>query len=171
MDIYLGLWLWELLSPGGRQWRWVTGDEAFSSLHGPRDPVPWEYLELTHSCPHMPTATHSLILKLRIRPYHMNVRETQGNPTSFQSIEPTFKISDCDRIFALQKLFPTASVSSVNIKSELWKANIVHLKSLPSTQILLSSLHCLHQTLRETQGPVLGRRGRRTVNSRPTWAT
>lgn len=123
----------------------------------------------------LPTYAHchpfSSIVKLRIRPYHMNVRETQGNPSSFQSIEPTFKISDCDRIFALQKLFPMASVSSVNIKSELWKANIVHLKSLPSTQILLSSLHCLHQTLRGTQGPVLGRRGRRTVNSRPTWAT
>lgn len=82
----------------------------------------------------LPTYAHchpfSSIAKLRIRPYHMNVRETQGNPSSFQSIEPTFKVSDCDRIFALQKLFPTASVSSVNIKSELWKANMVHLKAL-----------------------------------------
>lgn len=66
----------------------------------------WSSLIPAHVCPLPPLCS---IAKMRTKPYYMNVRETQGNPSSFQSTEPTFKVSDCDRIFALRKPFPTGT--------------------------------------------------------------
>lgn len=122
MEIYLGLWLRGLMSPRGWQWHWVAGDvlqltfkkydseqilqEALALATVPGTQCrgnTWSSLITpAHTCPLPPLSSAA---KLRFKPCHMKVRETQGKPSSFQSTEPTFKVSDCHRIFALQKPF------------------------------------------------------------------